>query len=159
MSEWLIFETPIRELIARGTLVYLAVAVILRIMPKRQTGDLAPNDLIALVVVGTLTGDAILGDITAAPDILLLIAVVLAWDYLSNLFEYHFPRFHHVAQYSPTLLIHNGEVLKKNLAREKLTEDELQASLRKQGIEEFAAVRLAVLEVDGQISVIPAEKP
>lgn len=148
------FEVPVWEIIARGSLVYVAVAVVLRLVPKRQIGNIAPNDMIALVIVGTLAADAIMGDIKALPDIILMIIVILLWDYLSNLAEYHFPRYRGVAQDSPTLLIHRGVLLKDNLRKEKLTEQELIASLRKQGVTDIADVQQAILEVDGEISVV-----
>ena len=148
------FEAPVWEIVARGSAVYLAVAVALRVVPKRHIGSIAPNDMIALVIVGTLASDAIMGDIKALPDILLMIVVILLWDYLSNLAEYHSPRYRGVAQDSPTLLIHRGVLLKDNLRKEKLTEQELIASLRKQGVTEVADVQQAILEVDGEISVV-----
>lgn len=152
------FEAPLWEILARGSAVYLLVAVLLRLLPKRQMGSIAPNDMIALVIVGSLAADAIMGDIKAAADILLLIVVILAWDYLSNLAEYHFPRFRGVAQDSPTLLVYQGVLLRENLRKDKLTEQELAASLRMQGIDEIAQVQQAILEVDGQISVVAKQQ-
>jgi len=150
----MLFEIPIWITILRGTVIYLALAVILRVMPKRETGSLSPNDLISLVVVGNLSASAIAGEATAAADLMLLAAVVLAWSYLLNLLEYHFPRWRTIAQDTPTLLIHNGKVLSENLRKEKLTEQELFANLRKNGVDDPSRVRQAVLEVDGQISVV-----
>ncbi|MBE7927590.1 DUF421 domain-containing protein [Pseudomonas saudiphocaensis] len=152
------FEAPLWEILVRGSAVYLLVAVLLRLLPKRQMGSIAPNDMIALVIVGSLAADAIMGDIKAAADILLLIVVILAWDYLSNLAEYHFPRFRGVAQDSPTLLVYQGVRLRENLRKETLTEQELAASLRMQGIDEIAQVQQAILEVDDQISVVAKQQ-
>lgn len=151
------FETPWWEIIARGSAVYVLIAVALRLLPKRQMGSIAPNDMIALVIVGSLAADAITGDISASADIFLLVLVILLCDYLSNLAEFHFPRFRGVAQDSPTLLIYQGMLLPENLRREKLTEQELAASLRIQGIDDIAQVQQAILEVDGKISVITAK--
>ncbi len=150
----LLLETPLWEIIARGTAVYVALTVVIRLIPKRQTGDLSDNDMIALVIVGALAADAILGDTTAVLDVILMIVVVLLLDYFSNLLEYYFPRFRRIAQHAPTLLIHNGRLVKENLRKEKLTEQELAASLRKHGIDDLTRVKQAVLEADGRISVI-----
>jgi uncharacterized membrane protein YcaP (DUF421 family) len=154
MSEIFILETSLGDIIARGTAVYLAVALVLRLMPKRHAGNLSPNDMIALVIIGSLAADAIVGEAKTLPDLLLMALVILLWDYLFNLAEYYFPRFRKIAQDTPTLLIHNGVLLKDNLRKEKLTEQELAANLRKQGVSDIAGVKQAVLEVDGHISVI-----
>ena len=154
MGEGFVLETPIWEIAARGTAVYFVIALIFRLMPKRNTGSISPNDMIALVIVGSLAADGIMGEANTVPDLLLMVFVITLWDYLFNLAEYYFPRFRGIAQDSPTLLIHNGIVLKDNLRREKLTEEELAASLRKQGISDLVKVKQAILEVDGQISVV-----
>ena len=152
--EPLAFDAPLWETALRGTVVYFVVAALMRLIPKRQTGNLSPNDLIALVIVGNLAGGGILGESKALGDILLLVAVILAWDYVLNMLEYYLPRFRRVAQDSPTLLVHNGRILSANLRQEKLTEEELRANLRKKGVLDLGRVKLAVLEVDGQVSVV-----
>lgn len=154
MGETYLLETPLWEIAARGTAVYLAIALVLRLMPKRHAGNLSPNDMIALVIVGSLSADAIMGGVKPLPDLLLMVLVVILWDYLFNLAEYHFPRFRGIAQDSPTLLIHNGVLLQDNLRKEKLTHQELAANLRKQGVSDITRVKQAVLEVDGHISVV-----
>jgi Predicted membrane protein len=150
-------ETPLWEIVARGSLAYLAVACVLRIIPKRNAGNLAPNDIIALVMIGNLAAAAVLGGSRSIPDILLLLLVVLLWDYAFDLLEYYFPKTRHIIQDSPTVLVRDGMLIRRNLRKEKVTEQELAASLREQGIEDMARVKLAVLEVDGRISVIRKE--
>lgn len=148
------FDMPVLEILFRGTVAYFAIILAIRFIPKRQTGDLSSNDVVALVIVGSLASDAIVGDTSALADILLMIIVVLFWDYIFNLLEYRFPKFRKVSQHSPTLLIYDGQLLKDNLACEKLTEEELYANLRKHGIDDIRHVKQAILEADGHISVI-----
>src|SRR5690606_7166375 len=121
MLEAFSLELSLWEILARGTIIYLAIAVIIRFIPKRHTGSMSPNDIIALVLVGDLAGYAMVGETTSAPDVLLMIVVVLVWSSLFNVLEYYFPRLRSIDQHSPTLLIHNGQLLKANLAKEKLT--------------------------------------
>ncbi len=154
MPDALTFDTPLWEIVLRGTVVYLTLTAIVRLIPKRQIGNLAPNDLIALVTVGALVADAILGDSQKPIEIMTMVAVVLLWDYLINLLEFRFPRVSRVTQDSPTLLIHNGRVVEQNLNKEQLTFEELKANLRKHGIEDIDRVKHAILETDGHISVI-----
>ncbi len=154
MNQAFQIQTPLWEIAARGSLVYLVIAVLFRFMPKRHAGNLSPNDMISLVIVGSLAANAIMGSAGTLLDLVLMILVIVAWDYLFNLAEYYFPRFRGIAQDSPTLLIHNGELVKDNLRKEKLTEQELAANLRKRGVADVAQVKQAILEVDGHISVI-----
>lgn len=154
MTETFILETPFWEIIVRGTVVYVVISLFFRLIPKRQSGNLSPNDLIALIIVGGLAATAISGKARTLSDILLMIAVVLGWDYLFNVLEYYFPGLRRIAQDSPTLLIYNGRLLKDNIRKEKLTEQELSASLRKQGCADVSQVKQAIMEVDGQISII-----
>lgn len=158
MENLFTLETSLWTIFLRGTIVYLAIAVLLRILPKRNSGNLAPNDIIALVIIGELSSHAIVGEAKAIPDVMLMIGVVVGWDYVFNLLEYYLPPLRSVMQDSPTLLIHNGRLLKKNLRKEKLTEEELEANLRKQGILDIGKVKQAILETDGQLSVIEAEE-
>lgn len=147
-------ETPLWEIVARASAVYLILAIILRVIPKRHMGSLAPNDLVAVVIIGGLTADAIAVGSLSTTDLLLMIGVVFLWDYILNWLEFRVSGFRRVAQDTPTLLIHDGRLLRKNLERELMTEEELSANLRKQGILDVDQVRVAVLEVDGQISVV-----
>lgn len=157
MDQAYLLETSFWEIIARGTAVYFAVTLLLRLIPKRQIGNIAPNDMIALVIVGSLAADAIMGEANSLLDLLLMTLVILAWDYIFNIAEFYFPRFRNISEDSPTLLIHNGVLLRRNLKKEKLTEQELTAHLRKQGISNPDKVKQAILEVDGEISVIQQE--
>jgi|SRR5690606_24898073 uncharacterized membrane protein YcaP (DUF421 family) len=148
------FEMPVLEIFFRGTVAYFAIVLAIRFIPKRQTGDMSPNDVVALVIVGSLAADAIVGNTSALADILLMIIVVLFWDYIFNFLEYRFPRVRKVSQHSPTLLIYDGQLLKDNLKHEQLTEGELHANIRKHGIADVSQVKQAILETDGHISVI-----
>ena len=107
--------------------------------------------MITLAIVGALASDAIVGAANAPIDLLVMVAVVLTWDYIGNLAEYCFPRFRSVAQDTPTLLIHEGRVLER---AERRSPRELLAALHKQGIAKITEVRQAIQEVDGRINVI-----
>lgn len=76
-----LLETPLGEIFLRGTVVYVAVAVLFRVLPKRHTANIAPNDMITLVIVGSLAADAIVGAAKAPLDLLAMMAVVVMWDY------------------------------------------------------------------------------
>jgi uncharacterized membrane protein YcaP (DUF421 family) len=146
---------PLWEIMARATVVYLAVIIVLRLMPKRKIGHISPNDLVTLVVIGGMATDAILGGSTSVGDIILLILTVAGWSFILDLLETRVPALSRLFRESETVLIDNGRLMRRNMRSELVTEDELMAVLRKEGIDDPAAVQSACLEADGEISVIP----
>jgi uncharacterized membrane protein YcaP (DUF421 family) len=149
---------PIWEIVARTSIVYLTIIFLLRVVPKRRSGSISPNDMIALVLIGALAGDAVLGGSNSIADILLMIAVVVGWGYLFDALVYRFPLVHSLLREPQTALIRDGRILQRNLRRELVTEEELMAALREQGVKDPKVVRTACLEADGQISVIKNDR-
>src|SRR5690606_1689760 len=119
------FEKPVLELLLRGTLAYLAIVFVLRVIPKRHLSNLSPNDFIALVIIGGLTTDAIGGVSSSMLDYLLMAVVVIVWSYLIDLFEFRFPGWRRLTRDSPTLVVHMGKPVRANMRRERLTAEEL----------------------------------
>ncbi len=150
-------EMPLWEIVLRSTVVYIGLMAMIRFIPKRHTGELSPIDLFAMIIIGSFAADAILGGSTSILEIAIMTGIVLLLDYGLNLAEFHSARFRKMAQHSPTLLIYDGIIIPKNLHKEKLTHEELMASLRQNGIDEISQVRQAILEMDGRISVIAKE--
>lgn len=154
MTEIFELTKPLWEIGLRSTIVYFALLLLLRIIPKRDTGSISPNDILTLVVVGGMATDAIVGGSSSIGDILLMIWLILGWGYVFDLLEYRFPRFRGLFRDRQRLLIDHGRMAKRNMRTEMVTEEELMAVLRKEGIDDISLVRSACLEADGEISVI-----
>ena len=155
MADIFALTKPLWEIAARSSLIYLVLVILMRIIPKRNVGTISPNDMLALIVVGGLGTDAILSGSESIGDIALMIAIFLGWGYLFDVLEYRFPVFRRLLRHRSTLLIDQGRLVKTNMRREMVTEEELMAVLRREGITEVSAVRRACLEADGEISVVP----
>jgi uncharacterized membrane protein YcaP (DUF421 family) len=134
--------------------MFLAINVLLRVAPKRRTGSLSPNDMIILVLIGALVRDATMGGSTSIADILAMIAVIVGWGYIFDFMEYRFPALGRMLREPEAPLIRDGQVIHQSMRRELISEQELMAALREQGIEDLIDVRSACLEADGQISII-----
>jgi uncharacterized membrane protein YcaP (DUF421 family) len=145
---------PVWEIALRGTIVYFALVLLVRGIPKRNAGHISPNDLLTLIVIGGMGTDAIMGGSTSVGDVLLMIGLVVAWGYVFDLMEYRFPALRGVLRDHPAVLVERGRMIRPNMRREMVTEEELMAVLRKQGVADIASVRSACLEADGEISVI-----
>lgn len=154
MSEVFGLTKPLWEIGLRATVVYVALVLLVRLVPKRNAGHISPNDLLTIVVIGGVATDAIMGGSTSVGDNLLLIAIVLLWAWLLDRLEFHSPVAQRLLRDRQTTLIEDGRLIRKNMRRELVTEQELMAALRKEGIDDPAQVQSACLEADGEISVI-----
>lgn len=148
-------EVPVPEKIIRSAIVYLFLFLAFRLAGKRQIGQMSPFDLIVLLVISNVLqnamigkDDSILGGLIGATTILLLNYGV-AWASIRS------RRLERVLEGEPTLLVHNGRILERNLQREMITHGELMAAIRRGGLENPRQVRLAILEENGAISIIP----
>jgi len=148
------FTMPIWEIALRAILAYLALVVLVRVVPSRNAGHISPNDMLTLIVVGTLGATAITGDGSSVADMMLMVALVLLLSYGVDWLEYRVPGLRRFFRHPQTLLIDRGRFVRRNMRRELVTEEELLAVLRKEGLEDVAAVRCAFMEADGEISVI-----
>ncbi|MFC3287128.1 DUF421 domain-containing protein [Paracoccus aerius] len=109
--------------------------------------------MLVLVVIGALAADAVSGGSISTGDLLLMIVVVLLWSYILDILEYRVPVFRRLMRPSHTLLVENGRIIRRNMRRELVTEEEIMATLRKQGICDLLEVASAHLEADGEISL------
>ncbi len=150
---------PWWEFVLRSMMVYVFLIVILRITGKRQTGQLAPFDLVLLLVLSNAVQNAmnggdnsVLGGIISAATLIGLHRVVAFMTYKSKKLEAWI-------EGSPRTLIHNG-VLNEDLMRsELLTHHELAAALRGAGCAEIGRVHSATLENNGQITISLRARP
>ncbi len=155
MDERFALNLPLWEIGLRASLVYLLLLLLMRFVPKRNAGHISPNDLLTAIVAGGLATDAIMGDSASPTDAILMIAIVLFWAWLLDAAEYRFPVLQRLMRHRQTPLIHKGRLIRRNMRRELVTEQELMAALRGQGIDDPSDVDSACLEADGEISVIP----
>jgi uncharacterized membrane protein YcaP (DUF421 family) len=142
------------ELIIRGSLVYLALFSVLRLLPSRQLGTLGITDLLVVVLFAEAAQNAMASHYTSITEGAILVGTVIFWSYLLNWLGYKFPQFQRFLNPPPLLLVKNGRMIQRHLQRELITEDELMSKLRQQGVEFLADVKLAYMEADGSISII-----
>jgi uncharacterized membrane protein YcaP (DUF421 family) len=151
-------DVPLLEIILRGTIMYLVLFALLRVVMKRQTGSLRMSDLLLITLIADASQNAMSGSYTSIPDGIVLAGTILFWSYAFDWLSYRFPWFRKITEPPPLPLIEEGKLLRRNLRSELITEDEVKSQLREQGLEDWAEVKQAFMESDGHISVIPYEK-
>lgn len=147
---------PLAEMAARGTVVYLGLFALLRLMPNREIGSMGTADLLVIVLIADAAQNAMGSSYTSITEGFVLVLTILFWSYVIDWLDYRFPRWH-LSTSLPLLLIRNGRILHKNLAKEKMTEADLLGQLRQHGVESPFQVKKAYIEGDGKVSVIVAE--
>src|SRR5215471_6077752 len=142
------------QVLLRTGAIYLLVLIGVRLTGKREVGQMTPFDLTLLLLLSNSVQNAMTGPDTSLLGGAVAAGVLLVLNYLLAEFSGINRKFRSVIQGQPTLLIHNGQLITPNLAREHLTVDEVERALREHGVSCIADVALAVLEVDGSISVL-----
>jgi Predicted membrane protein len=153
-SELFALRTPPLEILARGTVTYLALFAMLRFLLKRESGTTGVTDLLVIVLIADAAQNAMAGQYTTITDGVLLVAVIIGWSFLLDFVAFYIPAAARIIRPRPLLLVRNGRILHRNMRRELVTEAELRSLLREQGIDNLSRVREARMEPDGQISVI-----
>lgn len=155
--DWAGLFTPthsIAEMIVRGTIMYVALFLILRLLMKRQSGSIGTADLLVIIIIADAAQNAFAKEYQSITEGVVLVLTIIFWDFLIDWLNYRFPALHSLLQSPPVRLIRNGGVLRKNLRQELMTLEDLHSELRKHGIEDISDVASACIEEDGEISVV-----
>jgi uncharacterized membrane protein YcaP (DUF421 family) len=145
------------SIVLRTLIVYAAILLGLRLAGKREIGQMAPFDLVVILLIANAVQNAMVGPDTSVTGGLIAAAVLIVANYGVAQVREHVPLFRRAVEGTPTLLIHNGEFVRENLRRENVQVDEVMMSLREHGVADVSEVKLAVLETDGSISIVPLD--
>ena len=151
-------QTSILEMILRGSIMYLSIFALLRIIPRRQTGTIGVSDLLFVTLLADASQNALAGEYRSIPDGIVLVGTIIFWNYALDWLGYKSEWFSRVIQPPALYLIKDGKFLYRNMRRELVTKDELMTQLREQGLNDVSKVKEAYIESDGQISVIENEQ-
>ncbi len=142
------------EIILRTTVIYVLVLLGIRLTGKREVGQMTPFDLTLLLLLSNSVQNAMTGPDTSLVGGIVAATVLLLLNYVLAEVSGLNRRFRRLIQGSPTLLIHNGQIVQTHMAKEHVSIDELFRQLREHGCSGPQEVALAVLEVDGSVSVL-----
>ena len=141
------------EIFFRGTLVYLLLFAVLRVL-RREAGGLGIADVLVIVLVADASQNAMASEYKSVTEGAVLVGTIVFWNYTLDFLGYRFPRFRRLVRPAALPLIKDGRMLRKNMNSEMITEEELLGQLRQQGVDDVSSVKKCCLEGDGRISVI-----
>jgi uncharacterized membrane protein YcaP (DUF421 family) len=145
------------DLVLRTVFVFFLIFVVTRSVGRRELSSMEPFDMILLVVIGDLVqqgvtqSDYSLTGATTVIATLALLTVFTAW------LSFRVRRLRPVLEGEPVVVVSDGRVLERNLRRERMTVEELEAEARLQQIGSLDEIRFAVLETNGQISFLQSK--
>lgn len=141
------------EVVLRGTLVYLFLFFMMRIL-RRGAGEIGISDLLVVVLVADAAGNAMSSEYRSFTEGAILVATIALLDYFVDWLSYKVPALRRLLRPAPLLLIKYGRMQKRNMRREKIQEEELLAQLRENGVDRVEDVKECYLEGNGRVSVI-----
>jgi len=142
------------EFVARAVIVYLFLLVILRLTGKRQVGQLAPFDLVMLLVLSNAVQNSMNGGDNSITGGVILVCTLISINWTVGWLTFRSKRLEALVEGRPILLVHNGHVDQHAMRRVQLTMHELDAALRGEGCCGVEEVRFALLENNGHITVV-----
>ena len=142
----------------RTIILYTILIVVIRLMGKRQLGEMEPMEFVVTMLLANLA--AVPMQETGIPLLsgLIPILVVLSMELLLSVLVYHSVGARRLLCGKPVILMENGRLLQENLKKTRITPDELTEFLRIEGVTDLASVKYAILETSGQVSVLPYAK-
>lgn len=144
-------------IVGKSALVYLFVVAALRLLGTRELGRLNAYDFVLVVVIANSVQNALVGGDNTLAGGLVSAATLLLMNRACTWLLDRFTRLEKHVIGEPVVLVSGGRPHGERMRREGVTRDELMAALREHGVTELGDVRLAVLEVDGDISVVPRD--
>jgi uncharacterized membrane protein YcaP (DUF421 family) len=142
------------EPVVRGTVMYLALFLLFRVVIRRRVGAVGMSDILLVVIIADAAQSGLSGSSDSITDALIVVATIFAWNWVIDWLNYHVPALQPWLEAPPLLLVENGRVNRRNLRHEFVTLDELKAKLREKGVEDPREVARAYMENDGSVSVI-----
>lgn len=142
------------DIILRATAIFAFVFILLRLLGKRELGQMTPFEVVTLVVIGDLIQQGVTHNDFSVTGAILAISTFAFWTVALGWLSYGFPRLRKLLEDEPRIIIRHGELLRDNLRRDRLTVDEVESEMRLAGIARMADVDWAILEPNGKISFI-----
>ncbi|MDH7603142.1 MAG: DUF421 domain-containing protein [Armatimonadota bacterium] len=144
---------PYWEFVVRAVVVYCFVLFLLRLGGKRQVGQMGVGEFVAILLISNAVQNAMNGGDNSITGGLILAAVLIGLSIAVEYLTYKSKKAEVIIQGRPTLLVHRGHIIRRNLDKERLSVRELRVLLRKQGVHDLDDVEEAVLESNGFVSV------
>lgn len=143
------------EIILRTTAVYAAVLVGVRIVGRERLGQQSTVDFVLILIVANAVQNAMIGSDTSLIGGLIAVVTLFTVDRVLDIVQSRHRRTRVLLEGSPIVLINHGQIIESNLRQQKLSLEDLTETLHEHGIDTLGQVKMAILEMDGSLSIVP----
>ena len=143
------------DIVLRAVFAFAFILLVTRIVGRRELSSMQPFDLILLVMIGDLAQQGVTQNDFSVTGIVLAVGTIAVMTVFVSYSGFKFPRLRPALEGEPVIVLEKGEPIGRNLARNRITIDELRAAARQEGYGTLDEVEWGVLETSGRISFIP----
>lgn len=145
------------DIVIRALIIFCVVFAFTRVIGRRELSSLQPFDLVLLVVIGDLVQSGVTQNDMSVTGVIIVLSTIGILQVATSYIAYRFKRIRPLLQGEPIVLIDNGQVVDRNMRRERLDLSDLAEKARLDGIGDLEQIKWAVLETNGEISFIKHE--
>ena len=142
------------DIVLRAIVLYTFVVFVMRVIGRRELSSMTPFDLVLLIILGDAIQQGLTQDDYSLTGAILAIATIAALQVLTSYVSFRWGKARRILEGEPLVLIERGEIVQKNLRRERMTESEVAEEARQQQIPSIDQIEWAILEANGSISFI-----
>jgi uncharacterized membrane protein YcaP (DUF421 family) len=145
------------ETVWRVALVYIFIMFGLRMLGKREFGQLTPLELVTLLIVPEIVSQALVREDFSMTNALIGVSTLFVLVYFSSLLQHRSEFIENIVSSSPTVLVRNGAYIGKNMNEQRVSPGEIFTAIHESGLERLEQVKWAILETDGKIAIVPQD--
>lgn len=143
------------ETVIKVTIIYFFIMVGLRVLGKREFGQLSPLELVTLLLIPEIVAEALTSADPSLTNAIIGIATLFSIVFLTSAVAHYIRPAEKLIAGIPTVLAANGEFIADNMNKERISPEEVYTELHKAGLERVQQARWVILETDGKVAVIP----
>jgi uncharacterized membrane protein YcaP (DUF421 family) len=149
-----LFSLPLTAIAARSIIIYIVIVLGIRLFGKREVAQLSITDLVFILLISNSVQGAMVGPDTTLWGGIVAALALFAINYVFGTLFFKSKKFSSFIEGHPIMLVYNGKIIRENLNKAQISVDEIEAVVREHGVEKISDVNLAILEIDGNISVL-----
>jgi uncharacterized membrane protein YcaP (DUF421 family) len=142
------------DIVLRAIVLYAFVVFVMRVIGRRELSSMTPFDLVLLIVLGDAIQQGLTQDDYSITGALLAVATIASLQVFTSYLSFRSEKARKVFEGDPLVIVDHGEIVERNLTRERMTKEEIAEEARQQQIASLDEIEWAILEANGSISFI-----